>query len=156
MIKIPECLRSKAKNTDDFCNEIFPNIKNVVKDGLSKSFNDDTWISWITSRAIICPVNEDCDEINEKMIKKIEGPLFLYKSIDRVHDEEEAHNYPTEFLNSLRLPSYPPHILELKRGIPFMLLRNLDPKNGHVNGARYIVKDLSPRIIHGEKSVHKW
>ena len=89
---------------------------------MSKSFNDDNWISWITSRAIICPVNEDCDEINEKMIKKIEGPLFLYKSIDRVHDEEEAHNYPTEFLNSLRLPSYPPHILELKRGIPFMLL----------------------------------
>ena len=69
MIKIPERLRSKANNIDEFCNEIFPDIKNVVKDGLNKSFNDDEWISWITSRAIICPINEDCEEINEKMIK---------------------------------------------------------------------------------------
>ena len=153
MIKIPERLRSKAENIDEFCNEIFPDIKNVVKDGLKKSFNDDEWISWITSRAIICPINEDCEEINEKMIKKIDGQLFMSKSIDKVHDEQEAHNYPTEFLNSLRLPSYPSHIIELKRGVPFMLLRNLDPKNGHVNGARYIVKSFSQRIIHGRLAV---
>ena len=87
------------------------------------------------------------------MIKKIDGQLFHYKSIDKVHEETEAHNYPTEFLNSLRLSSYPPHVLELKRGIPFMMLRNLDTKNGHVNGARYITKSLSNRIIHGRLAV---
>ena len=153
MIKIPECLRSKAKNLDEFLEEIFPGIKYVVNEGLSKSFNDDAWITWITSRAIICPINDNCQEINEKMIKKIDGQLFHYKSIDKVHEETEAHNYPTEFLNSLRLSSYPPHVLELKRGIPFMMLRNLDTKNGHVNGARYITKSLSNRIIHGRLAV---
>ena len=130
MIKIPDQLQSKAKNLDEFLEEIFPGIKDVVNEGLSSGFDDDAWMSWITSRAIISPINDDCLEVNEKMIKKIDGQLFLSKSIDKVHDETEAHNYPTEFLNSIRLSSYPPHILQLKRGVPFMMLRNLDAKNG--------------------------
>ena len=142
MIKIPDQLRSKAKNTDEFLEEIFPGINDVVQEGLRKSFDDDAWMSWITSRAIICPINDDCLEVNEKMIKKIDGQLFLSKSIDKVHDETEAHNYPTEFLNSIRLSSYPPHILQLKRGVPFMMLRNLDAKNGMYKKV-YLAKFIS-------------
>ena len=142
MIKIPDQLKAKAKNTDEFLEEIFPGINDVVQEGLRKSFDDDAWMSWITSRAIICPINDDCLEVNEKMIKKIDGQLFLSKSIDKVHDETEAHNYPTEFLNSIRLSSYPPHILQLKRGVPFMMLRNLDAKNGMYKKV-YLAKFIS-------------
>ena len=60
---------------------------------------------------------------------------------------------PTEFLNSLSLDSYPPHVLELKYGAPFILLRNLDPQNGHVNGARYVIVGVTKRIIHGRLAV---
>ena len=42
----------------------------------------------------------------------------------------------------------PDHLLVLRRGSPIMLLCNLDQSNGHVNGARYIVLNTSPRIIY--------
>ena len=94
IIKISECLGSKARNLNEFLEEIFPGIKYVVNEGLSKSFNDDAWITRITSGAIICAINDDCQEINEKM-KNIDWQLFLYKSIDKFHDETVTHNRTT-------------------------------------------------------------
>merc|ERR1712083_294509 len=93
--------------------------------------------------------------VNQTLIKEYETQLYLSRSIDKMHEnhKDEAHNFPTEFLNSLRLSSYPPHVLELKVGAPFILLRNLDPKNGHVNGARYVIKGVTQRIIHGRLAV---
>ena len=89
------------------------------------------------------------------MIKDYDGQLNLSRSLDKMHDnhKDEAHNYPSEFLNSLRLGSYPPHVLELKYGAPFILLQNLDLQNGHVNGARYVIIGTTKRIIHGRLAV---
>ncbi len=56
----------------------------------------------------------------------IPGNSSHYISIDSVADEEQAVQYPLEFLNSLELSGVPPHKLELKFGAPVMLMRNLD------------------------------
>ena len=57
----------------------------------------------------------------------------------------------------------PPHKLILKKGMPVMLLRNLDPKNGHCNGVKYVVTFMADHVIEvisisgtntGKKTIH--
>ncbi len=38
--------------------------------------------------------------------------------------------------------------MQLKKGFMITLLRNLCPKRGHVNGARYIVEHMSSNLLH--------
>lgn len=57
--------------------------------------------------------------------------------------------YPTEFLNTLQLGGLADHRLQLKIGVPIMLLRNLNPSKGLCNGTRLIVTQLTRRVIEG-------
>ena len=41
----------------------------------------------------------------------------------------------------------PQHLINLKPSSPIMLLRNLDPIQGHCNGTRYIVNTLHDHVI---------
>ncbi len=50
--------------------------------------------------------------------------------------------YPVEFLNTLRFNGIANHELELKVGVPILLLRNLNQSIGLCNGTRLIVKRL--------------
>ena len=67
------------------------------------------------------------DKVNLEHLQTMPGTAELFKSIDTVKDEEQAINYPTEFLNSQDLPGIPKRNLILNKGAPIMLLHNLDP-----------------------------
>ena len=102
--------------------------------------------------AILSPLNEDCFEINRRVVDLMDGESMEYSSIDSVRcdDPIEKRNYPDEFLHSLTPSGMPQHKLCLKLGVIVMLLRNLDPKNGLCNGTRLIVKQLHRHVIEAE------
>lgn len=90
--------------------------------------------------------NKDVDHLNFVIQNQIAGELHSYKSVDLVMDENEATNYPTEFLNSLDVPGLTPHNLKLKVGSVIILLRNPNaPKL--CKGTRLIVKNLKLNVI---------
>ncbi|XP_064637877.1 uncharacterized protein LOC135494057 [Lineus longissimus] len=113
---------------------------------LSNNFQDP---SWLCSRAILCPTNQATDDVNFHMINNFPGNAIEYKSADKLIDNDNTNQrqYPVEFLNSLCPSGMPPHILKIKKNCPIMLLRNLDPANGHCNGTRYITKSLHSHVI---------
>ena len=54
---------------------------------------------------------------------------------------------PVEHLQSINLPSLPPSKLDLKVGVPIILLRNLLPQEGLCNGTRMVVTSLRAYCI---------
>ncbi|GFV01037.1 ATP-dependent DNA helicase [Trichonephila clavipes] len=82
------------------------------------------------------------------MLDKTPGESQTYLSINTVCNPDEAVNYPSEFLNSISVPGLPPHKLELKIGVPFILLRNLNPPI-FCNGTRLRVVTLQKNVIEG-------
>ena len=113
-----------------------------VFEELPQFYNDEAWLS---SRAIICPTNEAVDNINDAVTNLFPGQPRTYLSSDSVLESE--HQYPLEFINNLCPSGMPPHKLQLKQHSIIMLLRNMDPINGHCNGTRYIVENLHEHII---------
>ena len=142
---------SSAGSVEAFCQEIYPNLRGIVTEGLQSSSRE--WYSWLTDRAIICPTNKDVDHINDLLIQQFPGKRHTYKSHDKLLTENQAHSFPVDFLNQVQVNGVPPHLLQLKVGAPVMLIRNLDPSRGHVNGTRYIIKALHPRVIQAEIAI---
>ena len=61
--------------------------------------------------------------------------------------EELEVLYPIEFLNSLNFNGFPQHELRLKKNIPIMLLRNINPSIGLCNGTRLMIIELGLKVI---------
>ncbi|XP_076906483.1 uncharacterized protein LOC143562616 [Bidens hawaiensis] len=66
---------------------------------------------------------------------------------ENVRDTLQENLYSPDVLNGLKISGMPNHKLVLKVGVPIMLLRNVDQKNGLCNGTRLQVKRLYNRVI---------
>ncbi|GJV33651.1 ATP-dependent DNA helicase PIF1-like protein [Tanacetum coccineum] len=107
--------------------------------------------SYLKERAIRTPRTDDADAINE-FISEIGGASVTYHSADEIckastSTEDQHHLYPVEFLNTLNFLGMPPHALCLKRELPVMLIRNLNPALGLCNGTRLIITELFQFIV---------
>jgi hypothetical protein len=126
----------QGKTIADLCDFVFHELQHNYMSPL-----------WLCSRAILCPTNQATDEVNNYMIHVFPGHIHEYRSSDKLLQDSNNHQYPVEFLNSLCPSGMPPHVLRIKPNCPIMLLRNLDPANGHCNGTRYITKTLHAHVI---------
>ncbi|XP_076926687.1 uncharacterized protein LOC143589961 [Bidens hawaiensis] len=104
-------------------------------------------------RALLAPLNEVVQEINERMLAIFPGEEVEYLSSDSlaecedVSEDFDPHLYSPDLLNSLNMSGMPNHRLVLKVGVPIMLLRNINHKKGLCNGTRLQVVSLSRRVI---------
>ncbi|CDF36818.1 partial DNA helicase [Chondrus crispus] len=105
--------------------------------------------AWLTKRVILTTKNRPLEEVNEVIGNMIPGPCRTYLSADKVESEDtNALFYPTEMLNTLTAVSaLSDHNLKLKKGFIVMLLRNVDPATGHVNGARYVTENMTNNLL---------
>ncbi|GJS31269.1 ATP-dependent DNA helicase PIF1-like protein [Tanacetum coccineum] len=106
----------------------------------------------LRERAILTPRNDDANAINAYMFDKLEGESITYNSVDKIckastYTLDQRHLYLIEFLNTLNFPGMPPHVLRLKKELPIMLLRNVNPSQGLYNGTRLIITELGEFVL---------
>jgi hypothetical protein len=116
------------------------------------------YCAYLSGRAILAPTNNAVDELNAACMGELQTEEQVFLSADTVINDDQAAEFPVEFLNSMRTSGMPPHRLGLKPGCPLMLLRNLSKKIGLCNGTRLIFLGragvsgflLKCRILSGE------
>ena len=102
---------------------------------------------YLEDRAIMSCTNDTIQERNFEMVKRLPGDLVVSKSRDTCMEPEHQVMYDSDVLNRTNTSGIPPHRLALKKGACIILIKNLNVKKGHCNGTRYIIEDLTTRII---------
>ena len=62
-------------------------------------------------------------------------------------EENDQALYDAEFLNRINASGIAPHKLALKVGACIILIKNLNIRDGHCNGTRYIITNLTKHLI---------
>ena len=121
---------------------------NLIHDTFG-SITDNILTDRMINSVILAPKNDDCSLINNDVVSRVPGPAKIYCSVDKIVSDNDAeiNNYPVEFLNSLNVSGLPPHKLVLKVNCIVLLIRNLNTKEGLVNGTRLRVKCLHHNSI---------
>jgi hypothetical protein len=145
-IKIPDELLLKPDGDKISCmvNVVYPYLRNKYMD-----------FEYLRERAILTPTNDTSDKINNYIVSLVPDDEKQFLSSDTMLKGPNTRDsydllYPVEFLNSLSGNNFPQHKLCLKKGVPVMLLRNLNQAEGLCNGARLIITVLGDMIIEGE------
>ncbi|XP_026451464.1 uncharacterized protein LOC113351743 [Papaver somniferum] len=101
---------------------------------------------YLLNRALITPLIEHVDKLNDRVVSMFLGKEHTYYSFDSVENDSQ-NLYLQEHLNGISPSGLPPHELKLNLGAPIMLLRNVSAKNDLCNGTRLIVKIFFPNCI---------
>jgi ATP-dependent DNA helicase PIF1 len=103
-----------------------------------------------TDRAVLTVHNETVLQLNALMLSRYPGPVRTLFSVDTadINDSSgDLHHVPIEELQGCSPPQLPLSLLQLKVGVPVMLLRNIVPQEGLCNGSRMVVLAITPHCL---------
>ena len=121
----------------EFCQKVFPNLENNLSDP-----------SWLEERAILAPTNKQVDTINDMLESWVPGESIKLSSADTFENLMDDMRFNIEHLNILCPNGFPRHIIVLKQGMPLVLLRNINPREGLCNGTKLIfVRTINNRVL---------
>ena len=129
--------QNEVASLKDFCQQVFPNLEINLSDP-----------RWLEGRALLAPTNYEVDEINDLMETWMPGISTKLSSADTLENYQDVMRFNTEYLNNLCPKGFPRHIISLKPGMPLMLLRNINPKEGLCNGTKLIyVRNINMKLL---------
>ena len=131
-IEMPEDMVISARTMEDCIDFICPAFDNPAE--------------LFSKNCILVPLNDTMRNSNSTCIGRFPGIMKEYFSFNAVTEGTNATHFPTEFLDSVEISGLPPHKLELKKGSPIILMRNLEPPR-LCNGTRMIVEELHDNLI---------
>ena len=70
------------------------------------------------------------------------GETVILSSADSLESPDDSFRFNTEYINTLTPNGIPSHLLTLKPGMPVMLMRNLNPREGLCNGTKLIYQRI--------------
>lgn len=116
----------------------------------SSTFIGPRLVNYLRSRCILAIHNKVCENYNEAIVERLPGDLMVSTSIDELVPESNTdhHRFNSEQLNAVDAPGFPPHKLKIKKNSVVMCLRNLNVKQGIVNGKRYLLTSVGTLRLH--------
>ncbi|KAH9510516.1 hypothetical protein DERF_009037 [Dermatophagoides farinae] len=101
------------------------------------------------AKKVILTTTNDSTFFQYKNIKLIHGENAIYYSIDNIAENHSGLQFNVECLHAMNPQGYPRHKLELKVGSIIMLIRNVEPQSGLLNGTRLFVnrRSIEARIL---------
>ena len=128
---------SEGKAMEAFCKLMFPSMETNLANR-----------SWLEGRAILAATNCEVSMLNDVISKMLPGSLEVFRSADELENTEDLMRFNAEYLNSLNPNGFPPHSLNLKPGMPLMLLRNINPRQGLCNGTKLVYeRSLDNKVL---------
>ncbi|XP_076900478.1 uncharacterized protein LOC143554654 [Bidens hawaiensis] len=145
------CRSSDVENIKEFADWLLDIGQGTL--GVQMTENRFNELTYFQDRALLAPLNEVVQEINERMLALFPGDEVQYLSSDSLAESEDVSDavnpqlYSPDLLNGLKMSGMPNHRLVLKFGVPIMLLRNINHKKGLCNGMCLQVVSLGRRVI---------
>ena len=141
-VKIPENMiaikiTSETLAMHRLIDMVFPNINANISNP-----------EWLKGRAVLAVTNRQVNALNTIAMQKLNSLAVKLESTDKCTDPRHELRFNPEYLHTLTPDGFPPHTLMLKPGVPLILLRNLNPKQGLCNGTKLIFNGLiSNRVL---------
>ena len=135
---------NSSKNTNSegqamkkFCDKLFPDLSQNIG-------NHD----WLEGRTILAPTNKEVNMLNECLEEKLPGITDKFSSADTLQNNQDLLRFNQEYLHTLTPTGFPTHDIRLKKGMPLMLMRNLNPREGLCNGTKLVfIRSVANKVL---------